>query len=342
MEISSMSSRLRRCLTVTLAVLTLVYQTRLHPQHTVDAFKIEKIVFKSRFDSIRLSTKENLSNEYGEWISSRRKATQPSSFNNSVILIFPGAGGPDCFTSELQETLQSDMQELKQDSETFLCVWDWSEFRGTVLTAAFDSECVGKGAAFHVRIAGNPADDMQELKQDNEKFLCVWDWSEFRGNVFTAAFDSECVGEGAAEALDVSSKNNQLSAKITSVHSIGVSVGAFAANAFARKYKAQYPESHVKLTLLDPFTGRGLFGPNYGRDNFGLDVDVAEQYMNTDDPVPTTNSPLPLCKVYDVTDADERNTFVPPKGESMHTWPLVYYSRYGYRRNNQDNVIARE
>mmetsp|Transcript_28012 Transcript_28012/g.34228 ORF Transcript_28012/g.34228 Transcript_28012/m.34228 type:complete len:287 (-) Transcript_28012:840-1700(-) len=285
MEISSMSSRLRRCLTVTLAVLTLVYQTRLHPQHTVDAFKIEKIVFKSRFDSIRLSTKENLSNEYGEWISSRRKATQPSSFDNSVILIFPGAGGPDCFTSELQETLQSDMQELKQDSETF---------------------------------------------------LCVWDWSEFRGNVFTAAFDSECVGEGAAEALDVSSKNNQLSAKITSVHSIGVSVGAFAANAFARKYKAQYPESRVKLTLLDPFTGRGLFGPNYGRDNFGLDVDVAEQYLNTDDPVPTTNSPLPLCKVYDVTDADERNTFVPPKGESMHTWPLVYYSRYGYRRNNQD------
>jgi len=270
---------------VTLAVLTLINQKRLHLQHTVDAFNIEQIVLKSRFDSIRLSTKENLSNEYGEWISSRRKATQPSSFDNSVILIFPGAGGPDCFTSELQETLQSDMQELKQDNETF---------------------------------------------------LCVWDWSEFRGNVLTAAFDSECVGEGAAEALDVSSKNNQLSAKITSVHSIGVSVGAFAANAFARKYKAQYPESHVKLTLLDPFTGRGLFGPNYGRDNFGLDVDVAEQYLNTDDPVPTTNSPLPLCKVYDVTDADERNTFVPPKGESMHTWPLVYYSRYGYRRNNQD------
>ena len=66
-------------------------------------------------------------------------------------------------------------------------------------------------------------------------------------------------------------------------------------------------EPHVRLTLLDPFTSRGVWGSTYGQDNFGLDVDFAEQFLNTDDPVPITNDPLPLCSCVDVTGAVERD-----------------------------------
>lgn len=54
-------------------------------------------------------------------------------------------------------------------------------------------------------------------------------------------------------------------------------------------------------------------GIGYGAKNFGLGVDFAEQFMNTDDPVPTTNDPLPNCAVIDVTNCKERENFVVPE-----------------------------
>ena len=116
------------------------------------------------------------------------------------------------------------------------------------------------------------------------------------------------------------------------LHLIGVSVGGFAANAAATTIMRQTENANspsqpcrVRLTLLDPFCGRGLFQPNYGRDHFGKFATTAIHILNTDDPVPTTNDPLPHCYCLDVTKAPEREEFVPPTGDSMHSWPLAYF-----------------
>jgi len=137
--------------------------------------------------------------------------------------------------------------------------------------------------------------------------------------------------------------------RLRSVHSIGISVGAFASQAFAATIcelrdndrsidttsgdaQNQNDPHYVRLTLLDPFCSRGIWGWNYGATQFGTGgIDYAEQYLNTDDPVPTTNYPLPLCACVDVTGALERESFVLPEEETMHCWSLVYFARYGYR-----------
>lgn len=43
-------------------------------------------------------------------------------------------------------------------------------------------------------------------------------------------------------------------------------------------------------------------------------ADFFEQYLNSDDPVPSTNDPLPNSVTYDVTYAEERKKFVPLPG----------------------------
>lgn len=41
---------------------------------------------------------------------------------------------------------------------------------------------------------------------------------------------------------------------------------------------------HIRLSLLDPFTQRGILGTKYGTRVFGSEADYCEHYMNTDDP----------------------------------------------------------
>ena len=51
----------------------------------------------------------------------------------------------------------------------------------------------------------------------------------------------------------------------------------------------------VILSLTDPFTARAdAFGEPWGEKHYGEDADFAEHYVNTDDIVPPTSSPLPL------------------------------------------------
>lgn len=163
------------------------------------------------------------------------------------------------------------------------------------------------------------------------------DWTRHRGSPITAGFDSGAVGEGCADWL--------LSGGVgpDAVHGIGISVGAFAADAFVRRCAEELPAgTHVHLTLLDPFCGLGIADPGYGERRFGggRGVSYAEQYLNTDDPVPFTNDALGRCVVYDVTGAEERGGFVPPEGDTMHSWPLAYYSRYGYSNMRERCGIA--
>jgi hypothetical protein len=155
----------------------------------------------------------------------------------------------------------------------------------------------------------------------------IVDWKEHRGSILTAAYDAEAVGEAIAEIVEKAGRTK-------SVHYIGISVGAFCANAAATTtYRARddvsiREKTTVQLTLLDPFCGRGVFGPNYGRDHFGKYATTAIQILNSDDPVPTTNDPLPNCLCIDVTGASQRETFILLPGDSMHSWPVAYFARH--------------
>jgi len=237
---------------------------------------LEKLMFGSRVEAIKKETKELFSS-----VNPNLKSTMLQ----DMVLIFPGAGGADDLTSELESKIKN-------------------------------------------------CDEIAQLK-NAPRFIQVWDWKQFRGSVMSAAFDGEAVGEAVAEAIFC---NDFLKGQIRSIHSIGISVGGFAGHAFAKQCKIlSGSQTHVRLTLLDPFCSRGLLGLGYGAKYFGQGVDYAEQYLNTDDPVPTTNDPLPLCAVFDITKAKERSSFVPPEGDSMHSWPVAYFARYAYQTQLENN-----
>ena len=77
-----------------------------------------------------------------------------------------------------------------------------------------------------------------------------------------------------------------------------------------------------------------------GAQYFGKDADFAEHILNTDDIVPNTEVPLPLCYCLDVTGAKERKSFPPPDktGDLVydfivgslggHSWPMGYLARH--------------
>jgi hypothetical protein len=207
--------------------------------------------------------------------------------------------------------------------------------------------------------AGGVDELVLELQASNPNSKII-DWKEYRGSILTASFDSEAVGEAVAELVLDTIENNEsgrsnsppLPPSLSSIRFIGISVGAFAANAAATLVHRQLKGKNnsqsnkdgnddccdsldVHLVLLDPFCGRGAFGPNYGRDNFGKHATTALQILNTDDPVPSTNDSLPLCYCIDVTDAPQKQDFVLLPGDSMHSWPLAYYIRH-YSDNNDD------
>jgi len=254
--------------------------------------QIERLLLNKRLGDIQLKTRETFGNSFN--------LLEKSS---NLILIFPGAGGPDQFTDELETTLNSYLNEKTSVSTSLMNLFSKTAKETTVKTL---------------------------------------DWQEFRGSLLTAAYDGEAFGEEVGEILWGESM------EYNSIHCIGISVGAFAANACVstlskkRSEKGSRSEqTYLRLTLLDPFTSRGVGGSGYGDKYFGLEADYAEQYLNTDDPVPSTNEPLSLCTTYDVTGAQERNDFELPENESMHCWPLVYFARYGYK-DSAGKILAHE
>ena len=167
-------------------------------------------------------------------------------------------------------------------------------------------------------------------------YVVVYDWKKWRGNLLRASYDSINVGKIIGNDIVNSCNSN-----IKHAHLIGISVGAFAADTASKIIKQKSKQdTYVKLTLLDPFCSLGLFNINYGKNNFGREIDYAEQYLNTDDPVPFTNEPLPLCICYDITNTKARNVFKPLPDDNMHSWPVYYYSK-NYKKlkkkgNNHD------
>ena len=242
--------------------------------------RIESMLLSSRLANIERAVETKFQSTAGPQIFGADADGEASC--PAITIIFPGAGGRDALSDELEDVLR---RSSASDDISFVTTFDWQEHRGTVLTAAYDSEAVGETVA-----------------------RCLWD--------------------------NPSSRN---AGSIRSVHCVGISVGAFAANAMAteicrRREPAQGedgPNPYVRLTLLAPFTSRGITGSSYGPDNFGRTADYAAQYMTNADPVPTTDALLTHCIRHDITSTRTRQKFVLPKGESEHCWPLAYYARHG-------------
>ena len=249
---------------------------------------IERLLLSDRLGGIRTSVRRR----FGEELRPRLLgAAEAGGSIPNFTVIFPGAGGRDGLSNELDGALAEEAAAAAgAGPPPLVTTFDWGEHRGTLLTAAFDAE--GVGEAVGGALAG------------------LWGAEE----------------GGAAVALPPAS-----------VHCVGISVGAFAAHGMAAELGrllagaaegGGVPPPYVRLTLLDPFTSRGVLGAGYGAANFGRGADYAVQYMNTDDPVPSTNEPLPLCVCYDVTGAAARSAFALPEGESMHCWPVAYLARH--------------
>lgn len=176
--------------------------------------------------------------------------------------------------------------------------------------------------------AGGPDRYTDQLKQnilasDKKKGIkrpvYVYDWLKWRGNFIRAAFDSQNVGRTIGTQLA------EQSPKLKNIQVIGISVGAFAADSCAKAYKelAEHPGT-VHLTLLDPFTSKGIFGYGWGLKNFGAGIDVVEQYMNADDQVPTTNDPVLNAYTFDVTASEDKKQFQ----DNYHSWPVAYLANH--------------
>ena len=197
--------------------------------------------------------------------------------------------------------------------------------------------------------AGGPDENTSNLAKaiiDSDK-ICgikrhveVYDWSPWRGNLIRASFDGQSVGKIIGKQLAEEHKN------LKSLHVMGVSVGAFAADSCSEEYQKSQtnnlrttPAPYVRLTLLDPFTQRGLFGTKYGLKLFGKSATYCEQFLNTDDPVPSTNEAISMGFVSDITGSASRNDFVPLKGDSMHSWPVAYYGRKWVTKLNEDGTL---
>lgn len=173
-----------------------------------------------------------------------------------------------------------------------------------------------------------------------ERHVEVYDWSPWKGNLIRASFDGQSVGKIIGKQLAEEHKN------LKSLHVMGVSVGAFAADSCSYEFQKSQenilrttPAPYVRLTLLDPFTQRGLFGTKYGLKLFGKSATYCEQYLNTDDPVPSTNEAISMGFVSDITGSASRKAFVPLKGDSMHSWPVAYYGRNWVTKLNDDGTL---
>ena len=150
------------------------------------------------------------------------------------------------------------------------------------------------------------------------------DWSADSADILQASVKGTKIGNQMGQFIrDEIEQNN--GNNVRNIQMIGISVGAFAADATLQTLNSVLDpitrkNINLQLTLLDPFQQKAVLGIGYGDKHFGDGADYAEQYLNTDDPVPSTNKPLQKCATVDVTSLRPPEIF-------GHDWPLVYYTQ---------------
>ena len=141
----------------------------------------------------------------------------------------------------------------------------------------------------------NTEELLTKLRKKNKEiksYETVLDWSEGSRNILQASFNGERFGRLVAEQLFMMCGSSR---SLKSIHFIGISVGSFAADAGVTRFRELMNDTkyekredsrfrrdiYIQLTLLDPFTQRGIIGASYGDRIFGKSADYAQRFLNT-------------------------------------------------------------
>ena len=186
---------------------------------------------------------------------------------------------------------------------------------------------------------------------NNKAMVQMVDWSSDSSNLLQASVNGMNIGKRIAESLtdillpDRTGGNNDDDStrslhQLRRIHIIGISVGAFAAHSFIQEFNSKFKRQtvssssssnnnnnnhqdnvYIQATFLDPLCSKGVLAFKYGENEFGKGCNYAQQFLNTDDPVPFTNTNLVNCATIDVTNSRPEEIF-------GHDWPLIYYTKY--------------
>jgi len=221
-----------------------------------------------------------------------------------------------------------------------------------------EMENIGKDVVKDITVIFHGAGGEDAYTDDLLKTLCksidgsgtgivkMINWEADSADILQASIKGTKIGKELAKTLCSSmyASDNINTSRVANIHAIGISVGAFAADSFldalskenkstAKNKNTAVKKLYCQLTLLDPFQQKAVLGVGYGNKYFGIadrGVDYAQQYLNTDDPVPSTNAPLQHCATIDVTALRPPEIF-------GHDWPLVYYTEELKRSINAGN-----
>lgn len=185
--------------------------------------------------------------------------------------------------------------------------------------------------------AGGPDANSKRIAQalsSPSAIVVEYNWQAFCGDTLRAPYNAQRVGRHLGSVI---AQEQRARPTLRRVHLVGISVGAFVADAAVTAYTLCVPREDragIRLTFLDPFTARGIAGLGwpetaYGVSSFGVSADEAVCVLNTDDPVPSTSTPLRHCANYDVTAARSRAAFEPLPGDSLHSWPCAWFGLVG-------------
>ncbi|KAL3900689.1 MAG: hypothetical protein SGPRY_012413 [Prymnesium sp.] len=229
-----------------------------------------------------------------------------------VCIVLPGLGGPDATSQEIVRALS--------DRDTAVLQIDWRN-GADQLRAPFVAQRVGEslGADLAAQLRGEGGSSVLSLH------VIGISAGGFVADALlsTVARSLRGVQSNASPQVDPSAQQPQLPSLRAGPHS------------------QRSASPHLRLTLCDAFTARGLLGfarpqTAYGVSRFGASADFCEAFLNTDDPVPSTALPLKSAVNYDVTEAEARKTFTPQPGDSLHAWPAAWYG------SNVRGILRRE
>lgn len=155
----------------------------------------------------------------------------------------------------------------------------------------------------------------KELLGEHQQVVTV-DWEEYSRDIFRSTLNGRRIG-------------NELGGKLAGrkhierLHLIGHSAGSFVVYGICETVKKMDPDIYVQTTYLDPVTVYRGIDWEYGTRHFGSCANVSDAYIDHDDGVPGSNSPLPHTHTFDVTGLKESAGYT----GLPHLWPVQYYRR---------------
>ncbi len=140
------------------------------------------------------------------------------------------------------------------------------------------------------------------------------DWQHYSDNVFLCSVAGKKIGLEIGERL-------AKVASLKAIHAVGHSCGSFVVLGICEGLKSINSNILVQTSYLDPVSVYSGFYWDYGIEYFGSCADFTDNYIDTRDTVPGSNTPLPHGFTFDVTLLQTPEySLVPP-----HAWPTRYY-----------------